>query len=77
MALDLSLVLTSREAAALLGVSMKTLATWRHRKVNLPYRKVNNQIFYRRADVIALQTRREAERRQLDEELNLMRGTGR
>lgn len=45
-------LLTTDEAAAMLGVKSKTLATWRWTgKVKLPYVKVGDTVRYKLADL--------------------------
>ncbi|CAA0079504.1 Uncharacterised protein [BD1-7 clade bacterium] len=48
-------LLTTRQAAELLGVSAATLATWRSTKaVNIPFTKIGNSIRYIREDLISM-----------------------
>lgn len=47
-------LLKSKEAAAILGVSDRSLATWRSTKDHgIPYIKIGSLVRYRRSDLIA------------------------
>jgi hypothetical protein len=54
-------LLTTAEAAALLRLQPQTLASWRSAgRYNLKYVRMGKKIFYRRADLIAWVSAREA-----------------
>ena len=53
------LLLTPRDVAKILGVTLQTLAVWRcEKRYNLPYIKVGRLIRYLRSDVEDFITRR-------------------
>lgn len=46
-------VLTEKEAASLLKVSLRTVQNWRYDKNGPPYTKIGGTIRYRRSEVLA------------------------